>query len=59
MEDRAILGIFVFGTVAAVFLCMYFANRRWEKMGYHDELNSRKQVKEKWELRGSRKKKWS
>ena len=57
MEDRAILGIFVFGTVAAVFLCMYFANRRWEKMGYHDELNSRKQVKEKWELRGSRKKK--
>lgn len=48
MDDKTILTFFAFGTMALIFLALYCVNRRWEKLGYHDELNQRKQVKEKW-----------
>lgn len=54
MDDRTILGLFAFLVVAAIMSALYCVNKKWEKEGIHDELNKRKQHKERWELRGAR-----
>ena len=56
MQTGTVLALFVDGIFAAIILAFIIANKHWEKMGYHQELNEKKPVIEKWKLKGGRKK---